>query len=151
LPESVEDYSGNAVETKNFVSANAYLGAMPIAEALRQGADIVLTGRVVDSALFVGPLVHELEIPWDDYDRLAQASLAGHILECGTQCTGGNFTDWQTVPQKENVGFPIAHFFKDGKFEVTKAKDTGGLVTVATWQNKWSTKSEIHSTIYFPM
>jgi hypothetical protein len=121
-------------------SLNAYLGANAITKALNDGAKIVVTGRVVDSALVVGPLLHEYG--WNSsqsnyYDLLASASLAGHIIECGCQATGGNFTDWQLAANSEfggyaNMGYPIVEFHKNGQFVVTKPKKTGGLVSVAT-------------------
>ena len=118
--------------TDKFWSANAYLGAREISVALEEGADIVITGRVVDSALCLAPLVHELGWSWEDFDKLSAGSLAGHLIECGTQCTGGNFTDWDQVPGRDNVGFPIAEINRKGEITIEKPEGTGGLVSFGT-------------------
>lgn len=114
-------------------SVNAYLGAFPIARALERGADIVITGRCVDSAVTLGACIHAFGWGPGDLDALASGSLAGHILECGAQATGGNFTDWREVaPGLAEVGYPIAEIKADGSFAVTKPEGTGGLVSVGT-------------------
>ncbi len=113
-------------------SANAYLGAQPIADALAAGANVVVTGRVVDSALVLGPLVHEFGWSMTDYDKLAQGSLAGHVLECGAQCAGGNFTDWHLVPDYADISYPVAAIEADGSFTVGIPPETGGLVSRGT-------------------
>jgi hypothetical protein len=110
-------------------SANVYLGAFPIAEALATGARIVITGRGTDPGLVLGPLIHEFGWGPDDYDRLAAGTVAGHIVECGAQCTGGNFTDWRAVDDLAMVGYPVIEAAPNGSFVVTKHAGTGGLVT----------------------
>jgi hypothetical protein len=126
----VEMFSGARLPAK-LVSANAYLGAFPIAAALDAGADVVITGRCVDSALALGALIHEFEWGAGDLDELAAGSLVGHILECGAQATGGLHTDWRNVPGWENIGYPIAECRPDGSFLLTKPQGTGGLIDAA--------------------
>lgn len=113
------------------LTANAYLGAFPIAAALDAGADIVITGRVVDSAMVLGALVHEFKWTPTQLDELAQGSLAGHIVECGAQATGGLFTDWKDVPDWANIGYPFVDVSADGAFTLGKPDNTGGLINKA--------------------
>jgi hypothetical protein len=113
-------------------SANVYMSAFPIAEALDRGARIVITGRGTDPGLVLGPLIHEFGWKRGDYDLLAAGTVAGHIVECGAQCTGGNFTDWRRIPDMARIGYPIVEVRADGSFVVTKHAGTGGAVDAST-------------------
>jgi len=114
------------------LSANAYLGAWPIVEALRTGADIVITGRVTDTGLTLAPLIHAFNWPADAWDLMAAGTVAGHIIECGAQASGGNcLVDWQRIPDLANVGYPIVDARPDGSFEIVKHPRTGGRISVA--------------------
>jgi len=124
--------TGDAVERPDAVAANAYLGAFGIAECLRAGADIVVTGRVTDASLVVGPAIARYGWSRDDFDALAGATVAGHILECGTQATGGNFAFFAELADATHPGFPIAEVEADGSCVITKHPGTGGAVTVET-------------------
>lgn len=115
------------------LSANAYIGAFPIAEALNTGADVVITGRCADAALALGPMIHAYRWEADNWDKLAAGTIAGHIIECGPQCTGGNSQeDWKNLPDPANIGYPIVEMDPNGSFTVTKHAETGGRVTVHT-------------------
>ncbi|MFP6596577.1 MAG: acyclic terpene utilization AtuA family protein, partial [Candidatus Hydrogenedentota bacterium] len=128
--EGVTEAFSGAAMPKEFMSMNAYLGAFPVAEALAKGADIVVTGRGVDSAVTLGACIHEFGWKTDDYDELAGGSLAGHIVECGAQATGGLFTDWDLADDWANIGYPIVEVSPDSSFVVSKAEGTGGIVCV---------------------
>jgi len=113
-------------------AANVYFGAEPVVAALQAGCRIVVTGRVTDTGITLAPMIHEFGWAADDWDRLAAGIVAGHIIECGTQATGGNLTDWHEVPDLAGIGFPIIEMGDDGVFAVTKHKGTGGLVNLKT-------------------
>jgi hypothetical protein len=120
-------------QEEKIASINAYLGAFPIAKALSEGADIVITGRSVDSAVTLGACIYKFGWNENDYDKLAAGSLAGHIIECGTQSTGGNFTDWELVSKNlHEIGYPIVEVSDNGSFICTKSKDTAGIVSFGT-------------------
>jgi hypothetical protein len=114
------------------VSANAYLGSVPIADALGRGASVVITGRVADASLTLAPAVHEFGWKWDDWDRLAAGTVAGHLIECGAQVTGGLWCNWQEVEDLGGIGYPIAEVAPDGTFLITKPPGTGGAVNRET-------------------
>ena len=126
--DAMPDMDSGKPLPEKLASANAYLGAQPIADALAAGANVVVTGRVVDSALVLGPLIHEFGWSMKEYDKLAQGSLAGHVLECGAQCAGGNFTDWHLVPDYADISYPVAEIEADGAFTVGIPPETGGLI-----------------------
>ncbi|NRA66402.1 MAG: DUF1446 domain-containing protein [Pseudobacteriovorax sp.] len=121
----------NSVKDK-IEAANIYFGAAPVVEALKDNPDIIITGRVTDTGITMAAMVHEFGWSLDDWDKLAHGIVAGHIMECGTQATGGNFTDWEKVESFDNVGFPIVEVSETGEFTVTKHEGTGGLVSVDT-------------------
>ena len=127
------DDGGNFNDIKdNIYSANAYINSFSIASALESGANIVLAGRVSDPGLVLGPAIYEYKWSNTDYDKLAAGTLAGHILECGAQCSGGNFTKWDTIDDLVNVGYPIAEISNSTTFKITKAKNSGGLINKFT-------------------
>jgi hypothetical protein len=144
--ESLDDMLAHGIEMRNLdtgepvesirprvQSANVYFGAAPIASALAQGSQIVITGRCTDTGLVLGPMLHEFGWAPDDWDKLAAGTIAGHTVECGAQCTGGNCqVDWQSIPDFAGIGYPIVEAQADGTFVVTKHAGTGGRVTVAS-------------------
>lgn len=127
--------TGESIEgiLPDLLSANVYFGAAPIVEALKMGADIVITGRTTDTGLTLAPMIYEFGWSFDNFDLMAAGTVAGHILECGAQATGGNFLgDWEQVPNFEKVGFPICEAYPSGEFVITKHEALGGMVTVET-------------------
>jgi hypothetical protein len=129
--QGVRELQTGSALPERLLTANAYLGALPIRAALDAGAQVVITGRCVDSAVTLGALMHAFDWRADDHDRLAQGSLAGHIIECGCQATGGLHTDWEAVPDWPRIGYPVLECQADGSFVVTKPEGTGGLVNTA--------------------
>ncbi len=142
----VDSFAGKGIDLKNMetgdslqtvrdriVSANVYFGARPLVEALTKGAQIIVTGRTTDTALTYAPMIYEFGWKWDDWDKLATGVVSGHILECGGQASGGNFSaDWKSVPDLAHIGFPIAEAYPNGEVIITKHEHTGGMVTVQT-------------------
>lgn len=126
--------TGNSLSTisEKLVTANAYIGARQVAEALEAGADIVIGGRIADPSLTVGPCLYHFKWSDNEYDKIAGATVAGHLIECGTQVTGGISSDWLNLPQLFNIGFPIAEIDEKGGAIITKPKQTGGAVTERT-------------------
>lgn len=114
------------------LSANVYFGCKPIVEALQKGADIIITGRVTDTGLTLAPMIYEFGWDYEDFDKMASGTIAGHIIECGAQVSGGNFTDWEKVDDFTDIGFPIIEAQPDGTFFVTKHEHTGGLINEMT-------------------
>ncbi len=130
--DNMEDGSPFAAIRERVSSANAYYGAWPVVEALRSGAQIVVTGRCTDTGITLAPMIHAFGWAPDDWDRLAAGIVAGHIVECGAQSTGGNFTDWRAVRRFGSIGYPVLEVSPDGSFIVTKHAGTGGAVSVRT-------------------
>lgn len=129
---NMDDGRDFAEVAERVTSANAYFGAAPVVEALRRGAQVVVTGRVTDTGITLAPMVERFGWKPDDFDQLAAGIVAGHILECGAQSTGGNFTDWRQVPSFHEIGYPLVEMSPDGSFVVTKHEGSGGMVTVET-------------------
>jgi len=142
----LDDFISRGVELKNLdtgeplasvqsrvQSANVYFGGRPVAECLASGGQVVIAGRVTDTGLSLGPMIHEFEWATDDWDRLAAGTIAGHTVECGAQCTGGNcLIDWDTIPAMADIGYPVIEARPDGSFVITKHEGTGGRITVAS-------------------
>ena len=126
--------TGEAITTvkDRLLSANVYFGCKPVVEALEKEADIVITGRVTDTGLTLAPMAYEFGWDFDDYDKMSAGTIAGHIIECGAQVSGGNFTDWESVEGFVNIGFPIIEAMPNGEFFVTKHEGTGGLISEMT-------------------
>jgi len=158
--DRVDDFLSRGIELRNMdtgeplisvrdriQSANAYLGAAPIVEALNKGAQVVVTGRATDTGLTLGPMIHEFGWAADDWDKLAAGTIAGHIIECGAQCSGGNCQyEWQSISDLANVGFPIAEASADATFVITKHEGTGGRVSVPSVKEQLVMRWAIHTS-----
>ncbi len=130
--KNLDDGRTLAEINRTIASANAYLGAFPIAEALDRGADIVICGRVTDPSLVLGPMIHEFGWKPNEFDKLAAGTIAGHIVECGAQCTGANYTNWREIEDFARIGYPIIEAYASGEFFITKHEGTGGKVSIET-------------------
>jgi len=130
--DNMEDSSRFSGVANRIEAANVYFGAQPVVEALKWDPDIVITGRVTDTGITLAPMIHEFGWSLHDWDRLASGIVAGHLMECGTQATGGNFTDWHLVASFENMGFPVIEMSCDATMVLTKHPGSGGIVTVDT-------------------
>lgn len=148
----VETPEGPLPPADSWVSANAYLGAWPIVEALQRGADVILTGRVADPALFHAPLIHEFGWPLEDWNLLGQGTVVGHLLECAGQLTGGYFADpgYKDVPDLARLGFPLAEVSSDGTATLSKVEGSGGLLSCATCIEQLLYEIQDPSTYYTP-
>lgn len=126
--------TGDPISTvkDQLLSANVYFGCRAVVDALKEGADVIITGRVTDTGLTLAPMIHEFGWEYEDYDKMAIGTIAGHIIECGAQVSGGNYTDWEEVDDFTNIGFPIIEAHPDGTFYVTKHEGTGGIVNEKT-------------------
>ncbi|MTI87552.1 MAG: DUF1446 domain-containing protein [Balneolaceae bacterium] len=126
--------NGDPISTvkDELLSANVYFGCRAVVQALEEGADVIITGRVTDTGLTLAPMIYEFGWDYDDYDKMATGTIAGHIIECGAQVSGGNFTDWEQVEDFTDIGFPIIEAYPGGDFYVTKHENTGGLVNAMT-------------------
>jgi len=130
--KNLEDGSDFVAIKDKVQSANVYLGVQPIVKALKEGAQLIIAGRVTDTSITLAPMIYEFDWALNDWDKLAAGIIAGHIIECGAQSAGGNFTDWEKVPEWTNFGYPIIEMYSGGDFVVKKHENTGGLVSVDT-------------------
>ena len=132
LLKNMDDGEPITTVKDQLLSANIYFGCKAVVEALKEGADVIITGRVTDTGLTLAPMIYEFGWEFEDYDKMAVGTIAGHIIECGAQVSGGNFTDWQKVEDFTDIGFPIIEAYPNGEFYVTKHEGTGGLVSEMT-------------------